>query len=193
MTAPRLPHDEEDLMRYWQDNPVSLPNPADYARHIADEVKRFDRRIFWRNAREYAACAILLFWTRGGVMEGRPGAIVMAAAALIIAGYLWWNHRRRRPIDAGADARTYQAAMLKRYDDQIALFGLARYWYWLPLYIPVIVITVMRWKSGPGFAAITFGTATALFVLLWWLNDRFAIRPLKAARARVAALLDDAG
>jgi hypothetical protein len=190
MSEPRLPQDEEDLMRNWQETPVSAPNPSDLARQIADQVARFDRRSWWRNAREYAAGVLLLAMAVKGVMEGKPAALLMGAAALLVMGYLWWNHRGRRPLDAGADARAYQAAMLKRYDDQIAFLSNTRYWYLLPLYVPVVWITAIRWPQDPGRAALLFASATAGFVVLWWVSERFAVRRLKKGRAEVAAMLE---
>lgn len=176
-------------MKTWQSTPASVSDPAELARQIAEKVDRFDRRIWWRNAREYAACLILLILTSRDVMQGRPAAIIMAAAAVVVAGSLWWKHRRTRPLDPGADARTYQAAMLKRYDDQIAVTTSAKYWYWIPLYVPVIWITWARWQHDPQRAAILFASATAVFVLLWWINDRFVLRKIKDARRKMAEMI----
>jgi hypothetical protein len=193
MTEPRPPHDEEDLMRTWQGTPVSMPDPADLARQISDKMQRFDRRIRWRNAREYGAGVLLLAALAKPISEGRAAAIVMAAGALVALGRLWWKHRGQRPLDVATDAQTYQAAVLKRFDDQIQLLRGVRYWYLLPLYIPVLWITVERWQHDPRRAFMTFTTATVFFVLLTWLNERYGVRKLTDARAKVASMFDDAG
>lgn len=190
MTQPQLPHDEEDLMKTWQSSPGGAADPAQLARQIFDKATSFERRTWWRNAREYAACLILLIWTSGGVREGDAAAIMMAAVALGLIGVRWWVYRGNQSLDRGADARTYQASLIKRYDDQIALMTSAKYWCWIPLYVPLMWITWARWDLDPQRAAAVFASATAGFVLLWYFNERFVVRRLKAARAGVVHLLD---
>jgi len=192
MTDPHRPRDEEELMRAWHDSPISMPDPVLLTRQIADEVTRFDRRVRRRNAREYVACIILVIWSVVGLVQGKPAAILLGAAALGVTGYRWWRHRHNRLPDAGSDARTYHAALIKRYDDQIALMSSAKYWYAMPLYLPVIGVTWARWDADPQRAALLFATATAGFVLMWWLNERFGVRKLKERRARAAAMFDAA-
>ena len=192
MTDPHRPRDEEELMNTWHGSPISMPDPALLTRQIADEVTRFDRRVRRRNAREYAACIILLIWSVVGFAQGKPAAMLLGAAALGVIGYRWWKHRHNQILDASTDARAYHAALIKRYDDQIALMKNARYWYALPLYVPVIGVTWARWDADPQRAAILFATATAGFVVMWWLNDRFAVGRLKERRARAASMFDSA-
>jgi hypothetical protein len=192
MTEPQLPHGEEELMKTWHSRPGSVPDPADLARQIAHKVSSFDRRIWWRNAREYAACTILLIWTSGGVREGDPAAIMMAAAALGLIGIRWWAHRGDRSVDPDTDALTYQAALLKRHDDQIARMTNVKYWCWIPLYLPIMWITWARWDLDPQRAAMLFASATAGFALIWWVTGRFVLGKLKDARARLAETIDAA-
>ncbi|MEO7133968.1 MAG: hypothetical protein ABI024_07080 [Vicinamibacterales bacterium] len=177
-------------MKTWHGSPVSMPDPAQLTRQIADEVTRFDRRVRRRNAREYVACVILLIWSVVGMMQGTPAAILLGAAALGVTGYRWWMHRHNRPLDAGTDARAYHAALIKRYDDQIALMTSAKYWYALPLYLPLIGLTWARWDADPQRAALVFATATAGFVVMWWLNEHFVVRKLKNVRAKAEAMFE---
>jgi len=179
-------------MKTWQGTPVSVPDPALATQQIADEVQRFDRRIRRRNAREFVAWVILLIWSVVGMVQGKPSAILLCAAALGVTGYMWWTHRHNRTLDANTDARAYHAALIKRYDDQIALMTSAKYWCALPLYLPVIGVTWARWDADPQRAALLFATATVGFVVLWWLNEHFAVRKLRDRRARAAAMFEAA-
>jgi hypothetical protein len=136
------------------------------------------------------ACIILAIWSVVGLVQGKPGSMLMGAAALGVIAYRWWRHHHNDILDAGAEARAYHAALIKRYDDQIALMTSAKYWCALPLYLPVIAVTWSQWDADPQRAALLFATVTAAFGVMWWLTDRFAVRKLKDRRARAAAMFD---
>ena len=49
---------------------MSGPDPARIAAEVAARVAGFDRRIFWRNAVEYAAGAVVLTWSVVEAIDG---------------------------------------------------------------------------------------------------------------------------
>lgn len=176
----------------WQES--SLPAPFDsagLAREIAEQAAHFDRKIFWRNFREYAAsgifAAMMLF--NLPYPERRILAITGIAAVAFVSFYLWRSHRRKLDPDPGADARSYQAALLARFDRQIRLLQRVKYWYVLPLYAWILLAIV---SSRPSAARIpTLIGATALAGFIVWLNERYAVRKLLEQRERAEALLGD--
>jgi hypothetical protein len=185
----------DDLVRLWQESLLPVPDPERLASQLARlALRRFDRLVSWRNVREYvAALAVVAFgvwrWTAG---DDRLQAGSFVVAAAFVTAYLWFQHGRLPPLDPAATARAYQAALLTRIDHQIALLGSVRYWYLLPLYVPILVQVARTWQDHqPTAAVIILVVVTALYAGLAYVNERLAVNLLKAERARVASLYED--
>jgi hypothetical protein len=187
----------DDLVRLWRESLLPSPDPERLAHQLARlAVRRFDRRVSWRNAREYAAALAVVGFGVWRLVAGddpvQAGAIVAGAA--FVAGYLWLQHRRLPRLDPTATARDYQAALLARIDGQIALLGSVRYWYLLPLYVPILLQVARTWQAHQRAAAVlVLVVVTALFAGLALFNERLAVGFLREERARVAALYEDGG
>jgi hypothetical protein len=178
----------KELIRMWQEN--SLPPPFDasqLAREIAAQVKQFDRKIFWRNFREYAAGGIFMAFMLVVMVrpEGRLLAWTGIAAAGFVMFYMWWSHRNTPQPDLSADARSYQAALLARYDHQIRLLRRVKYWYVLPLYCWMLFAASHGRAPLPMYIVMT---VFALFIV--WLNESYAVKKLREQREKAEKLLD---
>jgi hypothetical protein len=121
---------EQELMRMWQE--TVLPGPMDEARMVremARRVEKFDRRIWWRNLREYAVGAMLIAFFSWKSFN--PASRVISVAGIVAVGfvmiYLWRSHRRTPSLDPSADGKSYQTALLDRYDFEIRLLRGVRY------------------------------------------------------------------
>lgn len=194
MSHPPYPVDD-DLVRLWQESLLPASDPERLARPLARlALRRFDHVISWRNAREYLAIvAVVGFGVWRFIAGDDPlQAGALAGAAAFVAVYLWFQHRQVPHLDPSATARAYQAALLARIDRQIALLGSARYWYLLPLYVPVLVQVVHTWQAGHRAAAVSLlAVVTALYAGLAYVNERLAVGHLRNERARVASLYED--
>ena len=185
----------DDLVRLWRDSLMPSPDPERLASQLARlALRRFDSHILWRNFREYAAALAVVGFGVWRFLAGddrlQVGAIVFGAA--FVAGYLWFQHRRLPRLDPAATAHDYQAALLARIDRQIALLGGVRYWYLLPLYVPVLVQVVHAWQAHQRVAAVSMlVVVTAFYAALAHVNERLAVNHLKEERARVASLYED--
>lgn len=183
---------QDELMLLWQQGASSEPDPEEVARLAAKAtVTRFDKMIARRNLREYLGYgAIFAFQAWRAVSDGvwLQAAFTTVCAALSV-GYLWSQHRRVTEPDATADARNYQSAMLARIDHQIRLLRTARYWYFLPLYVPALMTMVATWQRGRHTAAILgWAIVSSIFIGLLWLNERVVVRFLWKERAKIGAL-----
>jgi hypothetical protein len=189
-------HDQEkELIAMWQQSNVLPPaDTAELTRSLGARVKSFDRRIFWRNFREYAAGAVLIaffIW-----MSFRPVMRLLSFGGIAAVGfvmfYLWRRHRELKPLDPSSDARSYREALLARYDHQIRLLRQVRYWYVLPLYLWMLGATAMTssGRSAIGVAVSLFVT-TAFSAFVVWLNEGYGVRKLKEERAKVETLLQE--
>jgi hypothetical protein len=185
----------DDLVRLWRESLLPTSDPERLARELARMTLRgFDRHIVWRNLREYAAALAVVGFGAWRLLAGDdplPTAVLIGGVAFV-AGYLWVQHRRLPRPDPAAKARHYQAALLARIDRQIVLLGSVRYWYLLPLYLPVLVQVASAWQASHRALAIAMlVVVTALYAALAYVNERLAVSHLKQERARISALYDD--
>ncbi len=194
MNQPFDPGTEDDLVRLWQESALAMPDPERLARRVGRlALTRFDRAVFRRNLREYAGFLALFLicawqWVAGG---DRIYGAMATAAGLFVVGYLWWQHRQIPPLDPSADARTFHTALLAHIDHQIRLLGSVRYWYLLPLYLPVFRVVAIAWKRRPEGALVFWAVVTGVFILVGWLNERLAVTFLRKQRAQVEAVYQE--
>jgi hypothetical protein len=184
---------EKELRKMWQES--TLPAPIDarqLAIAIAQRVEKFDRGIYWRNMREYIAGGALIAWFLW--MLRFPGQRYLSIAGIIavtfVMIYLWRSQRQQQPLDPSADVWSYRAALLERYDRQIALLRRVKYWYVAPLYgwMMLVLFTVPL----PPLARVPFFilfTAFAAFIVR--LNEFYAVRILREARQNAESLIGD--
>jgi hypothetical protein len=184
---------DKELIRMWKENAYSLPdNPSETMRQLKLSLKRFDRRILWRNVLEYGAAAVVFIRSCFEIASGERLLIVPLASigvALFIVTYVWRKHRSSLPLDPTADANTYRIALLHRLDQQIQLARSVRYWYVLPAW--AFFLTVLTSGILKGLSLIpllvNFLLATALCIFVIWLNEKYGARKLETERRRIAA------
>ena len=187
--------DDQELMKIWQRNLVAAD--MDYAQIVQDmssKMKKFDRTIWWRNFSEYAAGGLLIAFFSWRLFDSALRLLSVAGifAVGFVMTYLWWSHRQATPLDPAADALSYRAALLDRYDRQIRLLSGVKYWYVLPLYswtLLSIVMTVPPQNVKRRIGAGLVSTALCAFVV--WLNEVRAVKKLRVERMRAEALLEE--
>jgi hypothetical protein len=187
MSNPR----DREKEKEWKESTIDARDPALLIRELSAKVGRFDQKIFWRNFREYAAGLVVLVWAGYRALQGNRPSIGMVVGIVFVLAYLSWQHRKLRPLDPSADVGAYRKALLERFDDQIRLLSRVKYWYLLPLYLPVVWMTVELWPRGPWAAGTGLAVVTAVFTSLGWLNERYAVRNLEKARAQLKAMAEE--
>ena len=93
--------------------------------------------------------------------------------------------------------RSYTRALVERYDHQIRLLKSVKYWYLLPMYVGLLIISagVLQQRAKGGnlgwwdFAGPVF--YTAFFAAVWWLNEVSAVRRLRKLRARLLSITNE--
>jgi hypothetical protein len=192
---------DKELIQMWQENACPLAADAELARQLAGWVGTFDRRIFWRNFREYAAAAVVIVGLAcDAIFSDRLIApLTGIAATLFVMSYLWWKHRGTQPLDPSADASAYRAALLRRYDQQIQLLRSARYWYVLPFWVFFLAVLgsgVIKLTTSFSYLAffslvVIFLILTALSLWLVWVNESAGVRALMEARRQAEAIITE--
>jgi hypothetical protein len=161
-----------------------------------ERANRFDHKIKARNWRECGAAALVtpIF----AVMAWQsPNALACAGNLVVAASGLWivfYMLRYGREAPAPAPDRSladFQQALLREYEHQIRLLKNVKYWYLLPPYVGLLLASagkiMARTAEGqlgrPEPVAVTI--YTAVFGGAWWLNEVYAVRKLRRARARL--------
>jgi hypothetical protein len=177
-----LPH--PDLEALWQDQPSEPPRIS--PEEFRSKMHRFERKIFWRNLREYAAGALVLI--AFGYYEWRfPALLLRIGSTLTIMGTLYVMyqlHRRAssRPSPAEFGLKPcleYHRRELERQRDALLA---AWSWYLLP-FVPGMIVFLAgmmaaQVKAHPGLflpTLIGYGVLAAIgaavFFVVWKLNQ----------------------
>ena len=182
---------EKELIQMWQES--TAPGPLDageLARSIAAKIDRFDRKIRWRNGREYVGGGLLIAWFLwlSRIPSGRTIAVAGIVAVGFVMIYLWRSQRATPRLDPASDATSYRKALLDRYDHQIRLLRSVKYWYVLPLYLWMLLVLVSTPSSAATIPMFVLITLFAGFVV--WLNESYGVRKLRAARKEAESMTD---
>jgi hypothetical protein len=180
------------LKNIWQNQPTE-------GIHLSiDEIRRragkLQTKVYWRNAREYAAALIVLGFFGLGFWHATD-ALVRFAEGLIIAGTLyvmWQLHGRGAaksvPTEMGvASGLEYYRRELERQRD---LLRSVWSWYLGPMVPGLVVLMVARARIAPGHlgrVALSSAVIALVFVSVWWLNH-WAARKLQSRIDELNAL-----
>ncbi len=136
----------DELYRLWQR--LEPPSSDKEVRGIMELVERrkreFERIIYWRNVREYAACIIVAVtfavfaWNARTPLQ-QIGHSIVSLSALWITGFLWLMQRSRQAPLPESSGKAYEEALLVKYERQILLTRTAWAWYVLPLTIGLLI------------------------------------------------------
>jgi len=176
----------DDLRNLWQEQEVEKVTIT--VDEIRRRANRFERRIYWRNFREYAGAAVALaaltphLWREHGWR--------LTPVVLLIAGtlYVMFQLYRRGPRSMPADtvvkaALEFQRQELERQRD--ALRSVWR-WYFLPFVPGFVAVLVMR-AVDRGIDARLWGLAIFFAAILGggWALNQWGARRLECAIQKV--------
>jgi hypothetical protein len=188
-----------ELQGAYQAQPVAaVPVPS--REELEKGAKKFARQIWWRNAREWFACVVVLVLFGRQLFDpeatrlGFIGNLVIVIATLFVGGYLFARGRVRRPPLNGptTELLEHHASDLER---QARLLRMAPLWYFAPLGAGLtisVIDTIRRFAEGgfDGNERRWMATMAAACLLVFvggiWLNLR-AAKKLLADAAKVRA------
>lgn len=183
---------DQDWSKLWRQEEPPLPDMQALVRDLAARSEKLRRQIRNRNLREYGA-GVLITAVNVAFLFHPALWLVALAGILIVAGvlgYLWLQHRDEKPADQSMDSAAYGQHLLASYDRQIRLLSRAKYWYVAPFWGWMTLVTFAT-AAGRSATAVTLhicaNTAFCAFVV--WLNESYAVRKLRAERARIESML----
>jgi len=172
----------EELKNIWAqqarpEKPVTISPEAIW--HLAKASERFERTIFWRDAREWLATAVVagvfIVYAFGfRTVHWLP--ILAAAMACLPMTYVAFLRARRSAPLSSATVRDHLRLSIASVRQQIALLRSVLWWYLGPIALSLILITVdllqsARLQIGPGFF-LQAAISGAIFFGVWGLNQR---------------------
>jgi hypothetical protein len=175
----------EDMKNLWQSQPTEPPKirPEDFRK----KMNKFERRIFWRNVREYVAGAAVI--AAFGYYEWKFRAVlVRIGSGLIIAGTLYVMyqlHRRASTRSAPADLGLSTCIEFHRKSLERQRDALRTVWSWYLLpFVPGLAVFVIgsmvsQWAAHGHLEIGSFvspGIMAVIFFAVWRLNRRAAVR-----------------
>lgn len=182
-----LPH--PDLEALWRSQPTEPPHiPPD---ELRSKMHRFERKIFWRNVREYVAGAVVLI--AFGYYEWRfPALLLRIGSTLTIIGTLYVMfqlHRRASSQPSPAELGLMPCLAYHRHELERQRDALLAVWSWYLLpFVPGMIVflagmMVNQMNVHPGFLvstligyAIVALAMAAMFFAVWKLNQWSAKR-----------------
>ncbi len=193
-------NDKDELHDLWLSQPQSSNTKGnDMLEMVQTKLKKFDRMVAWRNRIEcIAAAAVALFFTWRALRA--PNAIMKTGCMVVVGGAAWIVFYMLRhgstgtTIDPSANLANYTQALVARYDRQIRLLRSVKYWYLLPMYVGLLILSVgmsvQRAQLGaPAWVdLIAPALCTVVFGVIWWINEVPAVRRLTKERAQVLSI-----
>lgn len=151
---------------------------------LARASERFERTIFWRDAREWIATAVvegvllLFIFSRLSVHWLLLGAAVLVCLPMTYATLL----RRQRPgPDSYRSLTDHLRGSIASVQHQIGLLRSVHWWYLTPCALGILLVFVDRrqWERGLIHTVFFFGFGIALFVGIWMLNQHAVRKDLE--------------
>ena len=126
----------------------------------------------------------------------RTGYFVVAAGAAWIIYYLVRYGNTRVSADPSQSLTDYTRALVERYDHQIRLLKMVKYWYLLPIYTGLLITSVALflehgWRIPAWRDFAMPALYTAFFAAVWWLNEVYSVGRLRKQRARLLSMIED--
>jgi len=193
-------NDEDELQKLWKNQPpCGVVKGNEMLEIVEKKMQKFDRMIAIRNRVEcIAAAAVAIFFTWTAVhapnVVMKAGCLVVAAGGVWIIYYMLRHGAAKVTVDPSENLADYTQALIGRYDQQIRLLKSVKYWYLLPIYIGLLILSVglsleHAQQGAPVWIDLIAPVIyTIVFGVIWWLNEVPAVRRLLSERAQLLSI-----
>ncbi len=199
---------DDDLKKLWQQQPLrEPPSAAQLVSAMQKQTSQLRRIVDARDLRELVACGVVIiifgcyaYFRHARQPVSRLGDLIVIGSAIYIACKLIYTRRATPPAPPGATTVESLRAELNAVRAQSRLLGSVLWWYLLPLFIGIVVMT---WGGLPinNLASLLGGVlanilATLFFVavyaFIYWLNQWARAKQLLPLEAQLESLLRSA-
>ncbi|MGO9009918.1 MAG: hypothetical protein ACLQPN_07430 [Bryobacteraceae bacterium] len=184
---------QNELGEAWRNQPGE--NITMSLEEIRRRAGKFQRRVWWRNAREYVAVAIVVL-IFGFYLKWYPNPVARAGSVMIIAGalYVAYELHRRASSEAMPEGSEFEPCLgfhrraLERQRD-----ALANVWSW---YLGPIIPGLAVFLAGTGVAApiplfygvLVTAVRAAVVGVIFWLVAKLNHRAARKLQAQIDEL-----
>jgi cytochrome c biogenesis protein CcdA len=185
---------DDELQRLWhaggvpdqKEDETMLSQAIEQARARGRSLRRNVAR---RNTLEYLGCAVVAVycgytaWGAGETLT-RIGFAWIAASAIWIAFWLT-RYGGTPPDDRELALAEYRQQVLENLRRQERLLRTVKYWYLAPMYTGLLLTLAGKWRQftaqglSPAPLLGSLGLVTAVFGLIWALNEIYGVRAVK--------------
>ena len=183
-----------ELEQLWKRQPSLQPSGEDITRiaaTVAELDRTFRRKIRARDLREIGAAVVVAI--AFGLAAQTWLRWICVASSVFVIGVIIWSRLAVRPPRENPSVVGRLQQMLRETQMQIRLLRSVLWWYLVPCAVVIVAFSLDRfsWKANSLFLEI-FGTTTlALFVFVYWLNQREVRKVLEPRRAKLQKMLSD--
>jgi hypothetical protein len=166
---------------------------------VIERTRKFDRQILLRNVREVIAALIVttvfawFAWKAPSGLE-RIGDVTVAASGIWTAFYMLRFGSGPKALDPGVNLNAYGQLLHESYDRQARLARSVKYWYLLPMYVGMAVVSLGVWLRlhGSGHsgwpAFVSMAIITVASGAVWILNEVYAVRCLERLKRELKGM-----
>jgi hypothetical protein len=186
-------HDNELRELWTAKSPAQQSKGEEMLALVERKSAQFDRTIRWRNLRECVAAPFIAGYF-GWLSFHQPnllsqiGCLWTAASSLWILYYILRHGKPPAAPEYEQSLNGYREQLRHKYDHQLQLFKSLKYWYLLPPYLGLLMfcagqISHAAQRRALGLSDLLGPAAfTAMFALIWWLNEGPGVRCIEKAR-----------
>jgi small neutral amino acid transporter SnatA (MarC family) len=188
---------DHELKLLWQRQELAAPVKADDAELVSrmkKKMRQFDRNIFCRDIREFAA-SIWLVWIFCGKLRlsttplSIAGCWVVIVSAFFIAGELFYTRFKFRMRKETLSLREHLQAEVRKVGWQARMLETVLWWYILPVMIGAELFALGETRDLTDRIVITL-TLVFVSAVLWWVNRYAAKRSLRPLQKELEGTLE---
>ena len=173
---------DDALKKLWQEQQFAPASPApdsELIPRMKTKMKKFNRTLFWRDARELIVCVFLALYF-SYMIPLSPSRLSAAGCVVIVLSciFIGWRlvaARRAHPrVPETAPTGDFVRAELASVKRQIHLLRTVLWWYLLPLFIGVELF-LFGFPQPIGNLMGPTAVVVGVFAFVYWLNQ-WAVR-----------------
>ncbi|MEO8439896.1 MAG: hypothetical protein ABI540_06695 [Spartobacteria bacterium] len=155
---------------------------------LARASERFERTIFWRDAREWIATLVVEGFLFAFILSQATVHWLLVGAAILVClptTYATLLRRKRPDPNSYRSLTDHLRESIARVQHQIGLLGSVHWWYLAPLALSMLLVFVDRrqWERGLAHTLFFVGFGIILYAGIWKLNQH-AVRTELVPRLR---------
>ena len=181
----------DDLKQVWQSQQGMSQEFFDQiGEKVRESTTLLQSTILRRDVTETIAAIVVVAFFSPGLVTAKnwvdwSGFAIVVLAGITIPFVLWWGRKRSVKTVSSANFCDFVDIEIDYLRRQVRLLRMVTWWYLLPLYVGIVLITVGLADPFRGslveliFFTVYMAICTALFIYIWWLNQSTRQRHLE--------------